>query len=102
MSGAHQLVKMFSNHGWTVEEWLPGDDYSISARVRLSSHGGAPIVLEFEAMDDLKVLPLERAYGVNLEGYPHVTEYLCGKKGPREQRLRDFVAAVERAVPRRA
>jgi len=58
--------------GWRIAAELPGDDYRVSATWELRRSGyPAGAVVDFEGLDDLKVLPIEQSYGCHTRGAEH-------------------------------
>lgn len=72
---------------WAVVEEMPGNDNNISAVWRVARRDGShPFHLEFEGADDLRVRPLEEAYGVSIREARDIGAYFArvGRTWPEE------------------
>lgn len=79
------------NH-WAVVAELPGNDVGISAVWRVARPDGShSFHLEFEGADDLRVRPIEEAYGINVREAREIGAYFAriGRTWPSE--LQRFV-----------
>lgn len=86
--------------GWTVIAEHPGDDRQISATWELRKTGlPAAALVDFEGIDDLKTLPIERSYGCHLRDRSQPALYFRrkGHAGSRSRHLwlRDLADFVE-------
>jgi hypothetical protein len=88
------------NH-WIVVEELPGNDMSVSAVWRVARPNGAHSChLEFGGIDDLRVRPLEEAYGVSVREAQEIGAYFArvGRTWPVE--LERFIERLNRWADR--
>jgi hypothetical protein len=99
-----ELQAALSKHGWRLEEVLLGDDHSISgswALVRNPNRYGR-VVLDFDGMDELKVLPLVKSYACTLRGTGQSLYFrrrgLNGSAARQrwQRELEEFVAGIDR------
>lgn len=107
MSSQHlkDLRAALQRSHWIVVEELAGDDVNISAVWRVARPDGSQSFhLEFEGADDLRVRPLEEAYGVNVREAQGIGAYFArvGRTWPLElerfiDRLNQWVAREKRA-----
>ena len=95
-----ELEEGLTRRGWRIDTVLPGNDYDISASWKIV-RGDAERLLDFEGLDDLDTLPLERAYGVRVRDREESGLYF-GKQSsdarpnrPWEHDLDAFVVALE-------
>ncbi len=51
--------------GWEIVRVLPGDDYRVSATWEIE-RGHVRHLIDFDGLDDMETLPLDRAYGCRL------------------------------------
>lgn len=84
------LQKTLLDSGWEVIEKNEGNEYDITERWTVRRSDGKEFVLNLEGMDELNVLPVHRSYGVRVQGFEHLGEYISGKRIPREKRMDDF------------
>jgi hypothetical protein len=92
-----QLDEQLAKHGWLIGDVHEGDDYRVSATWEIM-RGDARLLLDFQGLDDMKTLPLQEAYGVEVRGEENLGLYF-GKK-PTEARpnrawVDDLVAFVD-------
>lgn len=72
---------------WVVIEELPGNDTNISAIWRVARPNGSHCAhLEFGGADDLRVLPIDKAYGVSVREAKGLGAYFArvGRTWPQE------------------
>jgi len=63
-----ELRAALERSGWNIVA-LEGDDYRISGAWQLRrSNDSRIVVVDFEGLDDLKVLPLEQSYACRVRG----------------------------------
>lgn len=77
---------------WVIREELPGDDIKVSAVWRISRpNEESEFNLVFEGLDDLEILPIEKAYACHVEHDENLALYFgkVGKSFPND--LSDFV-----------
>ncbi|HEX5323828.1 MAG TPA: hypothetical protein VFW40_08590 [Capsulimonadaceae bacterium] len=88
------LEEALTSAGWSVTGRLAGDDYRISGAWQIERGRNDPTLhLDFEGMDDMVCLPMERAYGCRVRnGKP--TLYFARKGRSWSERLREFVQAL--------
>lgn len=68
------------NH-WRINQELPGDDYHISGYWEISRpNGDSKFVIEFEGLDDMETLPMNKAYGFRLSEHPNIGAYMGSRK----------------------
>ena len=80
---------------WVVTHELLGDDYSVSAKWKISRpNGDFPKILIFEGLHELDVLPIEQSYGCHIESNTDISLYFgkISKSFPSELKL--FVEAL--------
>ncbi len=76
---------------WSVVEELDGDGYRVSGVwVVERPDGTSRFHLDFEGLDDLRILPIEQSYGCTVREAPQVSCYFSrqGRSWPNE--LADF------------
>lgn len=67
-----ELRTVLERKGWRVVAELPGDDYRVSATWELRRSGEPdPLLIDFEGLDDLKVLPVDESYACRVRGTDH-------------------------------
>jgi hypothetical protein len=91
-----QLRAALERRGWECTE-LPGDDSSISATWELKRAGDDRVLhVDFEGLDDLRVLPLAESYGCNVrEGALSLYFRRQRSRELWEAELRAFVGGLE-------
>jgi hypothetical protein len=96
-----ELRAALEKRGWRIEAELPGDNYAISGSWRMKRAGDTRhLIVDFEGMDDLRVLPLSESYACDARGTSHSLYFL--RRGVRGSKTRErwkselaaFVAAV--------
>jgi hypothetical protein len=86
------------NH-WRVIEELPGNDYDVSAAWKIARpNGSSACHLEFEGLDDMKTLPIERAYAIRVREAPEVIAYLARESRSWPEALAKFIDALARHI----
>jgi hypothetical protein len=81
---------------WRVIDELPGNDHFISAVWRIARPDGSGIFhLEFEGMDDLDTLPIERAYGIRVREAPEIGAYFARPSRTWPVKLEQFINNLE-------
>jgi hypothetical protein len=65
-----ELQSALEQRGWRLSQELPGDDHKISATWLLTRSGAPPneLHLDFEGLDEKRVLPLAEAYACQVRG----------------------------------
>jgi hypothetical protein len=67
-----ELRGALERRGWRVTAELPGDDYKISGTWELRRSGDPCILLiDFDGLDDMRVLPLHRRYACRTRSTEH-------------------------------
>jgi hypothetical protein len=68
----NDLRATFERYGWRVVGELPGDGHRISGSWELQRGNDASIlILDFEGLDDMRVLPIHEAYACQIRGSAH-------------------------------
>jgi hypothetical protein len=99
-----ELEDRLAKRGWKILSVHDGDGYRVSASWEIG-RGDRRLFLDFQGFDDMAVLPLERAYAVDVRGHPSCDLYF-GKR-PTEARpnrsweedVTAFVAALDGLAP---
>jgi hypothetical protein len=75
MSSAHikDIENHIYQHGWTIEK-KEGNDLDVPEVWLLNKHRSR-LLLIFDGMGDLDVLPVEQSYGCYIDGTPSVSLY---------------------------
>lgn len=61
------LEALFERNHWIVDRREPGDDHSISEVWHLKRPDGTgALTVEFDGLDDLECLPVEKSYGCDV------------------------------------
>ena len=60
-----ELEDRLARRGWRIARVFPGDDYRISATWEIE-RGGLRHLVDFEGLDDMETLPVDRAYACHL------------------------------------
>lgn len=96
LSHLHDLEKKLAAHGWRILAVREGDGFRISQYWDAANwkYPGRTITLEFEDMDDLHVLPVEKAYACAISG-SGASLYFYSARATWGQRLHAFVVAME-------
>lgn len=64
-----ELRDALERKGWRVVAELPGDDYRVSATWELQRSGDPrSLLIDFDGLDDLNVLPLDESYACRVRG----------------------------------
>lgn len=84
-------------HNWTILEELDGNNLDISGywKIQHLYNPAKSILLAFEGMGDLEVLPLEQSYACFLVDHKEVSLYFC-KNNPKKWKkdLNQFVLSL--------
>jgi hypothetical protein len=65
------LETLFERNYWTVDRRAPGDDFSISEIWHLRRpKGTGTLTVEFDGLDDMVCIPVEKSYGCNVVEIP--------------------------------
>src|SRR5687768_16353300 len=97
-----ELRVALEHRGWRVVEEQPGDDYRIAASWVLERSGqDSNVILDFDGLDDLQVLPLDQAYACHLRGSNAVALYFrrkgSSKRSIWKDELASFVDSIDRS-----
>ena len=82
MSETHlaDLRRALEQHHWVIANELDGNGYNISGVWVITRPDGSGMLhLEFEGLDDMKVLPMNKAYGCRLREERGISAYFCRK-----------------------
>ena len=89
-----ELQEFLERRGWRIVAQQAGDGYRISATwVIQRSTQLEPLLIDFEGLDDMKTLPLERSYGCHIRGCSLISLYF-GKNGHKSSSRRAMVRTV--------
>ncbi len=90
------LEAALTARGWQIAAVHAGDDYAISASWEIRRSSRRPsLYLDFNGLDDMQTLPLERSYGCDVRWHDSPSLYF-GRPGQRWKRaLQDFVAELD-------
>lgn len=62
--------------GWIVAEELEGNDYDISAVWLITRpNGSKKLHIDFQGLDDMVTLPIEKSYGCKVREFPKISLY---------------------------
>jgi hypothetical protein len=92
-----QLRNALENQHWKIISEKDGNDYDISrVWVIARPDGSNQLHIEFEGLDDLKTLPLEKSYGCRIKEATDVAAYFGKilKSWPRE--LSEFINKINK------
>ena|SRR5258708_18836394 len=91
----NEMRKALERKGWNILSEEEGDGYRISRvwRIRRSTRAETTELL-FDGMDDLQVLPVERAYGCHAAGRESLSIYFGSMKEFRKA-LPEFVSRLD-------
>ena len=71
-----QLRNALERKGWRIVAEHPGNDYDISASWELTrSKSQNPVFIDFEGLDDMITLPIEKSYGCHVRGHGVIALY---------------------------
>ena len=80
---------------WLVVNELPGNDYDISAYWEVARPNGIPkFTIAFLGIDDLKTLPIEKAYGCHVVGRENIGCYFGRVNKSYKEELDNFIKVV--------
>ena len=92
-----QLRNELENQNWRIISEEGGNDYDISAVwVVARPDGSNRLHIEFEGLDDLKTLPIEKSYACHVREASDISAYFgkISKSWPKE--LSDFIDKIKR------
>ena len=95
LSHLKQLKKDLENHHWKIISEEGGNDYDISAVwIVARPDGSNQLHLEFEGLDDLKTLPIEKSYACHVREASDISVYFgkISKSWPKE--LSEFINKI--------
>ncbi|MEM7262780.1 MAG: hypothetical protein AAF488_12375, partial [Planctomycetota bacterium] len=82
---------------WRIAAETSGNDYDISGVWQITRRDGtSELHLEFQGLDDLETLPIERAYSCRVREASDVSLYFRRKGSAWQQELREFVERLGR------
>ncbi|OED50771.1 hypothetical protein AB838_00855 [Rhodobacteraceae bacterium (ex Bugula neritina AB1)] len=89
------LENALTQDHWCVIDRLEGDDYRVSGFwIVARPDGSNRITLAFDGLDDMRVLPMEKAYGCTAQGV--ADGELCFARGASwKAELRDFMNVLK-------
>ena len=100
-----ELRAALEHRGWRLKSELPGDDVRISGSWALVRSGQpSEIVIDFDGLDESRVLPMAESYACTVRGTNHSLYFRRRGEASTPQRerwrgeLAQFVAGVEHAV----
>jgi hypothetical protein len=100
-----ELRASLEKRGWRVAVELPGDNRAISGSWEMKRAGDARrLIVDFEGLDDLRVLPMSESYACRARGTSHALYFSRrGERGSKARarwnsELAAFVGAVSEAV----
>lgn len=99
MSNQHlkELRSALECNHWRVVAELPGNDQVVSAVWRIARpDGSCPVHVEFEGLSEMEVLPIDKAYGVNVREVPEVKAYFARPSRTWPSELGQFISRLER------
>jgi hypothetical protein len=83
------------NH-WEVVSELPGNDYEVSAVWQIARPNGSNLLhIEFQGLDDMKTLPIDRAYGIKIREAPDIGVYFSRPSRSWITELEQFISKLE-------
>src|SRR6185295_9487038 len=100
-----ELRNELEKRGWVIIAELPGDNYAISASWEIQRSNKEPSVfIDFEGLDDMATLPIERSYGCHIRPGKSPCLYF-GRRGEKKsvrrrswaKELMQFVEGAESA-----
>jgi len=101
-----QLRNALERRGWRIIAEHPGNDYEISASWELArSKNQTTIFIDFEGLDDMITLPIEKSYGCHLRGYGSSSLYFrkrgegdSKKRQLWQEELNEFIESLKQSV----
>lgn len=95
----NDLKKELEKSHWVVVSELEGNDYDISGVWLLSRPDGTnQLHLEFEGLDDMETLPLNKSYGCRIKENPDIKLYLSRIEHSWKDALSMFIKHLNSAV----
>ena len=83
------------NRGWRILQVHPGDDYAVSGSWEIQrSTRVPPLWIDFEGLDDLRTLPMDKSYGCHVRGGPS-SLYFRRPGGRWQTELEKFVTSLD-------
>jgi hypothetical protein len=90
----NDLRKALENERWVLTDVLEGNGYDISGVWQLERYG-EKIEIHFDGQDDLKVLPMEKAFGCSAIPYLDVSLYFAPRNKSWNKLLQLFISKIE-------
>ena len=88
------LRNQLQREHWHLVAELSGNDYDISGVWQVSRPNGSSVAhLEFEGLDDMQTLPLDRAFACRIREAPGISLYFRKKGGYKPVDLADEMVA---------
>jgi hypothetical protein len=85
--------------GWVIIAEVPGDDYAISATWEIRRSNKQPSVfIDFEGLDDMATLPIERSYGCHVRGRGSCGLYFGRRGEGKSARRRSWANELNQVV----
>ena len=94
MSNFHltQLEVALERNHWDIAERRPGDGYRYSAIwIITRPDGSTRLSLQFDGLDDMETLPIEKSYACNIAEFPEVNLYFARKGRSWKEGLKQFI-----------
>lgn len=93
----HDIKTALNDNHWKVIDELPGNDYDIAAVWQIARPNGLNILhIEFEGLDDMKTLPIERAYAIKIREAPDIGAYFSRPSRSWITELEQFMSKLEK------
>jgi hypothetical protein len=83
-----ELRDALESKGWQIIAEYARDEYAISASWEIQRSSKTPsLLIDFDSLDDMLTLPIERSYGCKVRGSDLVSLYF-GRRGDKGSRTR--------------
>jgi hypothetical protein len=91
--------KALESSSWVIESETDGDEYDLSGVWRIARPNDEHAMhIEFEGLDDLDVLPMERSYGCRIREQPDISLYFSRIGRSWGDNLEQFIQELNNAV----
>ena len=100
MSQTHllDLRRALEQYGWTISDELGGNDYDISGSWLVTrSDESATLHIDFEGLDDLETLPMDKAYACRIRENPKLGAYFARKNRSWPSELAKFIRELNKS-----
>ena len=97
MSEAHltELRKVLENNHWVIASEQEGNEYDISGVWEISRPDGTnKIHIEFEGLDDMETLPIEKSYSCRIKEVPKVNLHFSKVGRSWGEELTNFISEL--------